>query len=110
MSVVVSTSEIKLTKTEAGVLRIGDTRVSLDSVIIAFNQGSAPEEIVYDFDSLTLSEVYATISYYLQNQKEVDSYLADRANQNEQLRETVEARFNPNGIRERLLARRRDAA
>jgi uncharacterized protein (DUF433 family) len=109
MTVVVSTSEIKLTKTEAGVFRIGDTRVSLDSVIIAFNQGSAPEEIVYDFDSLTLSEVYATISYYLQNQKEVDSYLADRANQNEQVRETVEARSNPTGIRERLLARRRVA-
>ncbi len=34
---VVYTSEIKLTKTEAGVIRIGDTRVSLDSVIIAFN-------------------------------------------------------------------------
>jgi uncharacterized protein (DUF433 family) len=110
MSVVVSTSEIKLTKTEAGVLRIGDTRVSLDSVIIAFNQGSAPEEIVYDYDSLTLSEVYAAISYYLQNQKEVDSYLLARANQNEQLREAVEARSNPVGVRERLLTRRRVAA
>lgn len=110
MSFVVSTSEIKLTKTEAGVLRIGDTRVSLDSVIIAFNQGSAPEEIVYDFDSLTLSEVYATISYYLQNQKEVDSYLAERDKQNNDLRESVEARFNHTGIRERLLARRRSAA
>lgn len=106
MSVVLSTSEIKLTKTEGGVIRIGNTRVSLDSVIIAFNQGSAPEEIVYDFDSLTLSEVYAVISYYLQNQKEVNSYLIDRTNQNEQLRETVENRFNPHGIRERLLARR----
>lgn len=110
MNVVVSTSEIKLTKTEAGVLRIGDTRVSLDSVIIAFNQGSAPEEIVYDYDSLTLSEVYAAISYYLQNQKEVDSYLFARASQNEQLREAVEVRSNPVGVRERLLARRRVAA
>lgn len=110
MSVVISTSEIKLTKIKAGVFRIGDTRVSLDSVIIAFNQGSAPEEIVYDFDSLTLSEVYATISYYLQHREEVDSYLAERAKKNEQLREAIEARFNPTGIRERLLARRRNAA
>ena len=44
-----------------------NTRVSPDSVIFAFNQGSAPEEIVYDFATLTLSEVYATISYYLPN-------------------------------------------
>ena len=110
MNVVVSTSEIKLTKTEAGVLRIAGTRVSLDSVIIAFNQGSAPEEIVYDFDSLTLSEVYAAISYYLQHREEVDSYLAERVQQNEQLRDATESRFNPTGIRERLLARRQNAA
>jgi uncharacterized protein (DUF433 family) len=107
---VVSTSEIKLTKTEAGVIRIGDTRVSLDSVIIAFNQGSAPEQIVYDYDSLSLSEVYATISYYLQHREEVNSYLTARAKQNERLREFNEARFDQKGLREKLLSRRRNAA
>ncbi|MGI8467150.1 MAG: DUF433 domain-containing protein [Pyrinomonadaceae bacterium] len=107
---VVSTSEIKLTRTKAGVIRVGDTRVSLDSVIIAFNQGSAPEQIVYDYDSLTLTEVYAAISYYLQHREEVDSYLAGRAEQNKSLRESVEARFNHKGLREKLLARRRNAA
>ena len=106
---VVSTSKIKLTKTKAGVIRLGDTRVSLDSVIIAFNQGSAPEQIVYDYDSLTLSEVYATISYYLQHREEVDAYLSGRAEQNEKLRESNDARFGHQGLRERLLARRRNA-
>jgi len=105
---VFSTSEIKLTKTKAGVLRIGDTRVSLDSVIIAFNQGSAPEQIVYDYDTLTLSDVYAAISYYLQHRETVDSYLTKRAKQNERLRESNDARFNHQGIRERLLARQRN--
>ena len=105
---VISTSEIKLTKTKAGVLRIGDTRVSLDSVIIAFNQGSAPEQIVYDYDTLTLAEVYAAISYYLQNRETVDAYLAKRAKQNEKLREANDARFGHQGIREKLLARRRN--
>lgn len=107
---VVSTSEIKLTETKAGVLRIGDTRVSLDSVIVAFNQGSAPEQIVYDYDTLTLSDVYATISYYLQHREVVDSYLAKRAKENEKLRESNDARFGHQGIREKLLARRRDTA
>ncbi|MDQ3041749.1 MAG: DUF433 domain-containing protein [Acidobacteriota bacterium] len=107
---VVSTSEIKLTKTKAGVLRIGDTRVSLDSVITAFNQGAAPEQIVYDYDTLTLADVYATISYYLQHRETVDSYLAKRAKQNEQLRESNDAHFGHQGIREKLLARRRDTA
>ena len=106
----VATSEIQLTRTNAGVLRIGKTRVSLDSVIIAFNQGSTPEEIVCDYDSLTLPDVYATVSYYLQNRAVVDAYLAERATQNEALRQANEARFNHQGLRERLLARRRQAA
>lgn len=105
---VTSTYEIKLTKTKSGVLRIGKTRVSLDSVITAFNQGATPEQIVYDFDTLTLAEVYAAISYYLQNRETVDSYLAKRVKQNEKLREATESRFNHQGIREKLLARRRN--
>jgi len=107
---ILSTFEVKLTKTEAGVIRIGDTRVSLDSVIIAFNQGSAPEQILYDYDSLSLPEIYATISYYLQHREEVDSYLSARAKQNRELRKSNEARFSHKGLRENLLARRSDAA
>jgi uncharacterized protein (DUF433 family) len=107
---VVSTFEVKLTKTEAGVIRISDTRVSLDSVIIAFNQGSAPEQILYDYDSLSLPEIYAAISYYLQHREEVDSYLSTRAKQNRELRKSNETRFGHKGLREKLLARRRNAA
>ncbi|HLM03176.1 MAG TPA: DUF433 domain-containing protein [Pyrinomonadaceae bacterium] len=107
MSVVVSTSEIKLTETEAGVLRIGDSRVSLDTVIIAFAQGATPEQIVEDYDSLELAEVYAAISYYLQNREEVDAYLAQRKVLRDELRREIESRSSPQGIRERLLARRR---
>ncbi len=110
MSVVVSTSEIKLTKTEAGVLRIGDSRVSLDTVIIAFSQGATPEQIVEDYDSLELAEVYAVISYYLQNRDEVEDYLAGRKVERGKLRRQIESRSNPQGIREKLLARRRNSA
>src|SRR5258708_5033648 len=107
MDTFVSTSEIKLTRTEAGVLRIGDTRVSLDSVMIAFNQGATPEQIIQDYDTLELSEVYAAISYYLQHREEVDGYLATRAKQNDELRKDAETRFNHKGLREKLLARRK---
>ena len=110
MSVVISTSEVKLTKTEAGVLRVGNSRVSLDTVIVAFSQGATPEQIVEDYDSLELSEVYAVISYYLQNREEVEDYLAKRKVQREKLRRQIESRSNPQGIREKLLARRRNSA
>ncbi len=108
MSVVVSTSEVKLTKTESGVLRVGNSRVSLDTVIIAFGQGATPEQIVEDYDSLELSEVYAVISYYLQNREEVENYLTQRKVEREKLRREIESRSNPQGIREKLLARHRN--
>ncbi len=110
MSVVVSSTEIKLTKTKAGVLRVGNSRVSLDTVIIAFGQGATPEQIVEDYDSLELGEVYAVISYYLQNRDEVENYLAQRKVERDELRRQIESRSNPQGIREKLLARRRNIA
>jgi len=106
----VSTIEIKLTKTEEGVIRVADTRVSIDSVIIAFKNGAEPENIQRSYDALNLAQVYSVISYYLNNKDELDTYLAERHKQYEQIREANDARFGHNGLREKLLARRRDAA
>ncbi len=107
MNTITSSTEITFTKTNAGVLRIGKTRVSLDSVIIAFNSGATPEQIIQDFDTLTLAEIYAAISYYLNNREEVNSYLAKREKRNKELRKINDERFNHQGLRTRLLARRR---
>lgn len=97
----VSTSKITFTRTNAGVLRIENTRVSLDSVLIAFNLGATPEQIVQDYDSLTLDHVYAAISYYLQNRQTVDDYLEKRRKRRIELR----GQSDQKGIRERLLSR-----
>jgi len=75
-------------------------------VIISFGQGATPEQIVEDYDSLEFAEVYAVISYYLQNRDEVETYLARRKVEREKLRRRIESRSNPNGIREKLLSRR----
>jgi uncharacterized protein (DUF433 family) len=107
MNGVIATSDITLTKTEEGVIRIGNTRVSLDSVIIVFNRGATPEQIVQDYDTLTLPQVYAVISYYLHNQAEVDSYLIERNEQFEEMRQANNARFGHKGLREKLLARQK---
>lgn len=107
MSTVLSTTEVRFTRTKAGVLRIGDTRVSLDSVIHAFLQGASAEDIASDFDTLTLGDVYAVISYYLHNRDEVEQYLSERALENAELRATAENRFAHVGLRDKLLARQR---
>ena len=101
-----SIDTVPLSTDDAGVMRVGETRVSLDSVICAFNDGATPEEIVQQYPTLNLPEVYTVISYYLQHQAEVEKYLEQRRAQRLEQRKEVEARFDPRGIRERLLARR----
>jgi uncharacterized protein (DUF433 family) len=102
-----ATTTVPLSADEAGVLRVAGTRVSLDSVIHAFDEGATPEEIAQDFPTLDLAAIYSVVSHYLQNRVEVERYLARRAVQREELRKETEARFNPQGLRERLLARKR---
>jgi uncharacterized protein (DUF433 family) len=60
---------------EHGVKRVGRTRVMLDSVIAAFQQGHSAETIAQQYPALTLEEVYGAITYYLGNRTEVDQYL-----------------------------------
>lgn len=98
---------VPLSMDQGGVLRVGDTRVSLDSVIYAFKDGATPEEIVQQFTTLDLADVYSVIGYYLQNTTEMDGYLQRRTAERAEIRKEIEARFDPLGIRDRLLARRR---
>lgn len=89
-----------------GVIRVGDTRITLATVVIAFHQGATAETIVQQYPSLTLADVYAVIGYYLRHQDEIETYLAEQQHEADEIRQQNEARFNPAGIRSRLLARR----
>lgn len=89
-----------------GVLRVGDTRVSLDSVVYAFNSSADAREIQYSYDSLSLAQVHAAIAYYLHNKAEVDAYLAEQETRHARIRAEHEAQFPPKITREMLLARK----
>jgi uncharacterized protein (DUF433 family) len=106
MSLVIVDTPIPLKTDIDGVVRVGNTRVTLDTVIAVFKEGATAEEIVSQYPSLMLADVYAVIGYYLQRQPEVEVYLNQRQQAANQVRQQNEARFNQQGIRERLLARR----
>lgn len=57
-------------------IRIKGTRVGIETVVYAFQDGLSPEEIVQQYPSLSLEQVYATLAYYLRNQSQVDDYIA----------------------------------
>ena len=101
-----TTEVIPLTLDVNGVLRVGNTRVTLETVLAAFADGATAEEIVQQYSSLQLADVYSVLGYYLRHTVEVDAYLQQRHQQRETVRQQNEGRFDPHGVRERLLARR----
>jgi len=96
---------IPLRADDHGVIRIGATRVTLESVIYAFRRGATPETIVEKYLTLTLAEVYLVTAYYLQNLESVDRYIRDQEAAAEIQREQVEQDFPARGLRARLLAK-----
>ena|SRR6185295_3407172 len=106
MSVAFATETVPLRRDEHGTLRVGSTRVTLDSVVYAFRNGECAEQIVLSFPTLNLTDVYLVIGYYLRHQAEVDAYIEQEEREAEETRKMIEARQDTRGIRERLLARR----
>lgn len=106
MTLTPATETVPLVTDVDGVICVGKTRVTLDTVILAFMDGATAEEISHQYPSLDLADVYSIIAYYLRQRAEVDTYLRQRRGQAEKVREQNESRFDPSGIRERLLARR----
>lgn len=60
-----------------GGLYVAGTGVSLDSVVIRFQEGASPDKIVQSFPTLKLSQVYGVIAYYLENEKIIDDYIVE---------------------------------
>ena len=106
MALSFATQTVPLSADAEGVVRVGNTRVTLDTVVATFCDGATPEGIVQQYPSLALADVYQVIGYYLGHRSDVEAYLAERRACAESVREQNEARFDPQGVRDRLLSRR----
>jgi uncharacterized protein (DUF433 family) len=89
-----------------GVILVGGSRVTLDSILTLHRQGATVEEIDFAFDSVGRSNIVAAIEFSLSHPEEVEDYLARRAARAKEVRAENERRFPSAGIRERLEARR----
>lgn len=105
MATLAPTETIPLETDADGVMRVGQTRVTLDTVVTAFKDGATAEEIAQQYPTVALADVYYVIGYYLRRRDEVDAYLEKQRKEADALQGQMEARFNPVGIRERLMAR-----
>jgi len=105
MTSTIAAEPVPLEKDPDGVIRVGGTRVTLDTIVAVFEAGATPEEIVQRYPSLDIADVYVAIGYYLRHRPEVVEYLRERRQRAEEVRRLNQSRFDQHGIRERLLAR-----
>ena len=104
MSLPLAMEPLPLITDADGVVRVGGTRVTLDTLVEAFHEGLTAEEMAHQYPSVALADIYAVLGYYLRQRSEVDAYLNEGRRKAREVRET--SRTDPRGIRERLLARR----
>jgi uncharacterized protein (DUF433 family) len=57
-------------------IRIKGHRIGIEHVVELYHDGYSPEQIAQTFPGLSLEKIYATITYYLHNQADLDAYMA----------------------------------
>jgi uncharacterized protein (DUF433 family) len=105
MSLIVDVQTIPLNADADGVMRVGDTRVTLDTVVHAFEQGHTAGEIVSHYPALRLADVYAVIAYYLNNRAAVEVYLRRQQEEAQRIWGEIEGKIDYQAFRKRLIAR-----
>jgi uncharacterized protein (DUF433 family) len=97
-----TTQTAPLTLWDDGSIRIGDSRVPIDTVVHEFESGSTAEQIQDDFPSLSLREIYGTISYYLDHGDRLQEYLLRREQEAAEVRREVEDPARAGAMRRRI--------
>ncbi len=110
MTLAIEKETVPFTVDSDGVVRVGKTRVTLDTIVTAFLEGATAEEITQQYPTLDLADVYSVIGYYLRRRQEIEDYLRQERRQAELVQKQNESRFDPHGIRDRLLARSTEKA
>lgn len=86
-------------------IRLKGTRIGIETVLYDYiHRSQSPEAIALRYPSLTLEQVYATITYYLHNREKVEAYLSEWLAYGQRMREEQERTPPPVIIKLRALA------
>ena len=107
MDIVLKAEAPPLRRDTSGGLRIGNSRVLLELVIHAFEDGATPEAIAQRYPAAPFADIYSVLAYYLRHQEEINVYLVEREKKAERVRNRIESgQQDLAELRKRLLARR----
>jgi uncharacterized protein (DUF433 family) len=92
-------------------IRLKGTRIGIETILYDhIHRSQPPEAIAARYPSLTLEQVYATITYYLHNRATVHAYLEAWLEHGRRMREAQERNPPPVVVRLRALAAQRQRA
>jgi len=115
MNIILHAIPIPLQDDGHGGLRVGPTRVSLESVWHLHQQGASAAEIVQAFDTLQPADVHAVLAWALRHRGELDAYLKRRDEEAAMIRRHLEesdrapTRQESAKLKEKLEARRQQS-
>lgn len=78
MALQLQSDPLPLARDADGVIRVGGTRVSLDSVVVTYQAGASIRELAEAFPDLSLPDIHASIAYCLRHPQEIGQYLEAR--------------------------------
>ena len=102
----VADQRVPLTPDANDVLYVTGSRVSLHSIVGLYNAGASAEEIVREYESLALPDVFAIFAFYLNHKDAVDAQLAEEERRSEHAAADYRDRL-PKGLSEKLKRARR---
>jgi uncharacterized protein (DUF433 family) len=89
-------------------IRVKGTRIGIETILYDYiHRGQSPEAIAVCYPSLTLEQVYATITYYLHNRETIRAYLEDWLEHGRRMRAAQDQNPPPVVVRLRTLAAQR---
>src|SRR5260370_17733661 len=107
MAEALTTEPMPLVTGADGVIRVRGTRLTLDTIVTAFDEGATAEEIAQQYPSATLADIYQVVGYYLRHSTDLEPYFEQRRRKTAETQRANESKWPPLGIRHRLLARRK---
>ena len=81
---------VPLYRDEDGVIRVGDTRIILETILGEHSAGKSPQAIADNFPPLTPGDVHAVLAYYYRHRATLDEYLRVRRDEADRLRREIE--------------------
>lgn len=94
---------VPLVQLENGAIRVRNSRVSLDTIVIRTQMGDTVKRIHSGFPTVSVSQIKEIRAWYFDNKADVDEYIQQGQAEGERLRQWVESQPGYKEHREKLL-------